>query len=455
MTMTYLIASLNRDANGDCGKSQFFIDCHQKMDNNLRFADGSAVELEMQNMSMRAIVSAIPSCGFTRGERRNRYQMLKKVVTLPSDLQAVLRGLAREKRMEKAMDSELVMDEGSCSMDASADVGLDYGGEVENPENTEAVSAEEDNFLKAASPSVVRQCISEFIDATSNEAVRAHICMICAREMWAKEVERRAVDDIPNQHLLSPNEYHPGHKLTSGMLLERAVLDRERNRLYGDICHDCLRALNKKRTPALSLANGMWIGDVPSELSILTLPERVLVAKYFPAAYIVKLFPRQKGATHWSSSGLHSGVKGNVSTYKLNIEDIVDLVDPKIMPPPTKILASVIGVIIVGPRNMPERTMHGYFRVRRDCVREGLKWLSAHNPLYMGTEISEARLEELPMDGVPGQILQSARYSDDIEQLKRSTAGYVDDDAECVEDTAIRLDAAGMSKYICHKQMVC
>jgi hypothetical protein len=103
----------------------------------------------------------------------------------------------------------------------------------------------------------------------------------------------------------------------------------------------------------------MWIGEVPPELSILTLLERVLMVKYFPAAYIVKLFPRQKGASHWSSSGLHSGVKGNVSTYKLNVEEIMDIVDPRIMPPPTKILASIIGVIIVGPKNMLERTMHG------------------------------------------------------------------------------------------------
>jgi hypothetical protein len=108
----------------------------------------------------------------------------------------------------------------------------------------------------------------------------------------------------------------------------------------------------------------MWIGEVPPQLATLTLPERVLVAKYFPAAYIVKLSPKKKGAAHWSSSGMNSGVRGNVATYRLNVEDIVDIVDPTIMPPPARILASVIGVVIIGPKNMPERTMRGYFRVR-------------------------------------------------------------------------------------------
>jgi hypothetical protein len=314
---------------------------------------------------------------------------------------------------------------------------LDYGAEEKNAANEEGINKEEEIFLKPASASVVHQCISEFIDATGNEAVRPHICMICARELWAREVDRCAVDDIPNQRLLSPNQYHPEHKLMSGMLLERAVLEWVKGRLYGDVCHECSRALNRNQTPALSLANGMWIGEVPPELSILTLPERVLVAKYFPAAYIVKLFPRQKGAAHWSSSGMHSGVKGNVSTYKLNVDEIVDLVDPEIMPPPIKILASVIGGIIVGPKNMPERTMHGYFRVRRDRVCEGLEWLSAHNPVYADIKISEARLDELPLDGVPGEILECARYSDDLEQLRRSMAGYVDDDTEIIEDAVV------------------
>src|SRR5882762_4091806 len=100
-------------------------------------------------------------------------------------------------------------------------------------------------------------------------------------------------------------------------------MDRKKGRLQGDACHDCLRALRNNQTPALSLANGMWIGDVPPELAILTLPEKVLVAKYFPAAYIVKLFPEQKGASHWSSSGKNSGIQGNVAMYRLNVEDIV------------------------------------------------------------------------------------------------------------------------------------
>ena len=197
------------------------------------------------------------------------------------------------------------------------------------------------------------------------------------------------VDNILNKHLLSPNEYHPAHILMSGMLLEIAVMDSKKGCLLDDVCHDCSCALGADKTPALSLVNGMWIREVPPQLAILTLPERVFVAKYFPATYIVKLAPKKKGTSHWSSSGMNSGIRGNVAIYRLNIEDIVDIVDPTIMPPPTRILASVIGIIIIGPKNMPEHTMMGYFRVRQDCVCEALWWLFEHNPLYADRQISE------------------------------------------------------------------
>jgi hypothetical protein len=141
--------------------------------------------------------------------------------------------------MEKALNSDCFMNDDGSPMDVPTDVRLSYDEEVENGENEEGINKEEDNFLKAASTSVLHQCISEFIDTTGNNVVRLHVCMICTRELWTKDVEHCAVDDIPNEHLLAPNKYHPHHKLTSGMLLETNVMDRKKGRLFGDVCHDC------------------------------------------------------------------------------------------------------------------------------------------------------------------------------------------------------------------------
>jgi hypothetical protein len=66
--------------------------------------------------------------------------------------------------------------------------------------------------------------------------------------------------------------------------------------------------------PSFSLANGMWVGDVPFVLRVLTLPEHVLVARYFPQHTSLSYIPK-KGAQSWPSSSFHSG--------RLNTDDIM------------------------------------------------------------------------------------------------------------------------------------
>jgi hypothetical protein len=176
------------------------------------------------------------------------------------------------------------------------------------------------------------------------------------------------------------------------------------------------------------LANNMWLGAVPFVLAVLTLPERVLVARHYPAAYIVKLYPKMKGARSWNREMLQSGLRGNVSTYRLHSQGITDMFASHAMPPSPQLLAAVIGVTIVGPRNIPERTMRGFLRVRRQRVRDALQWLCANNPLYADVQISTTRLNDLPEDNVPMSILSVVNHSDQLKELHAEHAGYVPDD---------------------------
>src|ERR1700678_1131295 len=45
------------------------------------------------------------------------------------------------------------------------------------------------------------------------------------------------------------------------------------------ICHECIRFLEKKVMPPMALANGLWVGNIPKELSDLTFVERLLVSR--------------------------------------------------------------------------------------------------------------------------------------------------------------------------------
>ncbi|KAH9022939.1 hypothetical protein EDB85DRAFT_1894966 [Lactarius pseudohatsudake] len=88
-----------------------------------------------------------------------------------------------------------------------------------------------------------------------------------------------------------------------------------------------------------------------------------------------------------SPKGLHSGLRGNVSTYRLNTEDIAKMADGQIMPPSPSILAATISVTLLAQRTYRKRTMPGFLRVNRARVCAALVWLKKNNPLYTKTSL--------------------------------------------------------------------
>ena len=117
------------------------------------------------------------------------------------------------------------------------------------------------------------------------------VCDACARETDHKDLTQYPFDHIPNPHRLCPSLTHPAHDIYDGMLLQPAGIMAPE---LANLCFDCGKALNSDKIPSFSLANGMWIGATPHEFKYLTLPERLLIAKYFPATYIIKLYPKKR-----------------------------------------------------------------------------------------------------------------------------------------------------------------
>ncbi|RDB27295.1 ATP-dependent DNA helicase PIF1 [Hypsizygus marmoreus] len=281
---------------------------------------------------------------------------------------------------------------------------------------------EQTSFMSLPSRSTVEAAIAGFIDRTGNDALKVVPCGACARETDVAGARLYDLDDIPSPHSLAPAQPHPSHSLSRGMLLYEQAISNT-NDTY--ICSECERKLLAGVRPPLSLSNNMWIGDTPHELSVLTLPERILIALYFPAAYIVKLFPKVEGAQFWDKATMHSGIQGNVSTYPLDHSEIASMIDGKTMPPPIAILSAVIGVTFIGRKNLPEKTLPDMFLVRRDRVLRALVWLKNHNPLYRNILISDERLLELPINAVPNEILAATKYSSDVEALEKERESYV------------------------------
>ncbi|KAF8804167.1 hypothetical protein BYT27DRAFT_7214241 [Phlegmacium glaucopus] len=280
----------------------------------------------------------------------------------------------------------------------------------------------QNSFMKSPSKEVVEAAMAEFIDRTNNLALATGVCAACAREMPVKELTTHTLNSILNPARLRPEESHPHHDLFQDMLLHPPGILNAR---FAYLCDDCVRALKSDSVPMFALANKLWIGKIPHELAFLTLPERILIGKYFPAAYIFKLFPKKTGAHRWEKSQLYSGLKGNVSTYRLDQSQISSMVDGLILPPISKVLAATIGITFVGPKNLPEKSMPKMFRVRRSRVREALEWLRANNPLYSNISISASRLEQLPENGIPYELMATVKHSSDMNMLYAEQDGYV------------------------------
>ena len=102
----------------------------------------------------------------------------------------------------------------------------------------------------------------------------------------------------------------------------------------------------------LALVNNLWLGDVPLELSMLTLLEQMLVSQHFPQCYVVKLYP-------WDGCGfnprhLQQGLLGNVTLYNMNMDAIIDMLKGQLLPHPAIQLVSVLAVTFVGSKKLPK-----------------------------------------------------------------------------------------------------
>lgn len=87
-------------------------------------------------------------------------------------------------------------------------------------------------------------------------------------------------------------------------------------------------------------------------------------------------------------------------------------------PPPPTLLASVIGVTIVGPKNVPQRALPSILTVSRGHVRNALHFLVRENPLYSDVVISDENLNLLPEFGIPEELSSVIHVTDNLVELE-------------------------------------
>jgi hypothetical protein len=286
---------------------------------------------------------------------------------------------------------------------------------------------EQNFFLNETTEEEMKGCFRNFRSATSNDRLKICHCVVCGREVGSDEGNLSSVlQDLSIRNLLQPVRYHEAHTLWEGALvLRESIDDLERGETVW-ICRECESALQRGALPRLALANEMWIGEVPCELSALTIPEQLLIARHYPRCFVFKLYPR--GGVHLESEQLQRGMKGNVSLYELNTGEVVKMLEGQKLPNPAATLASVVVITFLGGRTLPKNWLKNTFRIRRRRVYEALVWLKENNCLYGDICIDDERLEALPEDGIPDEILSLIRHEADDDIVEKERAGYVNDD---------------------------
>jgi hypothetical protein len=302
------------------------------------------------------------------------------------------------------------------------------------------VSGEEErnfsNFMVVPSSDDEKECYEAFYNSTSNEALSFETCPICGRRRLTREGEKTLIlSDSTVAEILTSGRTNDVGSCHDNKVIMRELLDIEGGEVCCWMCLDCLRALERGVLPKLALANNLWMGDVPSELVGLTIPEQLLIARHYPRCYIFKLFPRDVGV-HFPLDQLYSGMAGNASLFELNTQEVIEMLKGQRMPSPVRTLASVIAITFVSSKTLPMDWLKKTFRVRRDVVLRALLWLQRHNPIYADICVDRSRLEELPEDDIPPELLSIIRQEEDDDVAEHERESYVlgDELAENDED---------------------
>ena len=151
------------------------------------------------------------------------------------------------------------------------------------------------------------------------------------------------------------------------------------------ICHECVSFLEKKVMPPMALANGLWVGNVPKELSDLTFVERLLVSRIRSNRCIVHVL---KGG--WK-------MRANAIMFPSPVPKLCN-----ILPPPIEELDEVIAFMFTGVAQPTAEDMKRTpMLARRKYISAALEWLKINHSDYADVQISQENLKHYPEEGPP------------------------------------------------------
>lgn len=183
------------------------------------------------------------------------------------------------------------------------------------------------------------------------------------------------------------------------------------------LCQKCYTSLSKEHIPKFSPANNMWLGDIPTELQGLTIPEEKLISLYRHNSCIIKL----QSPFH-SATTAQTALKGNCITFLQNVPNIVNS-----LPLALADLCDTLKVIFIGARPPDRLHLRRVLTVRKKKIIQALQWLKKNNALYQNININLENIAQLPEDDIPECIMSTLEQKIGDEEAQSERTGYVPD----------------------------
>jgi len=233
------------------------------------------------------------------------------------------------------------------------------------------------------SDKLLQKIITGFCKDTHPSCFEESGCAVCGRLTTKKQLI--ALKDV--QCSLEP-------LVRSGVTsIERTCETQKHKEVTGPIldadcssmCTSCHTLLKKGNCPEMALANGIWLGKVPAELTRLTFVEKILISRVRHNRCVVRI-----------ASGRYK-MRANAISFQNPIPKLYD-----VLPPPLEELDQVLACIFTGPCQPTEKDIERTpLLVRRKQVGKALQWLKLNHTDYHDIEISDNNLEKYPQNGTP------------------------------------------------------
>ncbi|TFK58815.1 hypothetical protein BDN72DRAFT_781548, partial [Pluteus cervinus] len=167
-----------------------------------------------------------------------------------------------------------------------------------------------------------------------------------------------------------------------------------------NICTTCRTSLYSGKIPKYALANGLWIGEIPSVLQNLTFIEKLLVSRVRLNCCFVRV-----------ASGFRKMIS-HVIAFESPMPKIYDK-----LPPSLEDLDEVLAILFTGPACPTQKEFaRTPLLVRRNHVMNALNWLKLNHCDYADIEISEENMDEYPEDLPPVTIQYKQMDSNKISE---------------------------------------